>query len=185
MGPEADLPSAQFVPAAANSFLAAGDVKNWTNSLAASAMLPGRPLCDLTDLRRSKFNGHQRIALDVRKRRRHSRSPPVAPRWTAQVTNSTQALIDQFEQNRSSHVGRWWWNVLQMQLGMKQNRPWPSRLGLRLPAWEGPFFYLASFDARASDYWNTVMKFDDNPKAADISALKEIYRRNVRWFCDA
>jgi hypothetical protein len=48
------------------------------------------------------------------------------------------------------------------------------RLGLRLPAWEGPFFYPASFDARASDYWNTVMKFDHNPKAADISALKEI-----------
>jgi hypothetical protein len=61
-----------------------------------------------------------------------------------------------------------------MQLGMKQNRPWPSRLGLRLPAWEGPFFYPASFDARASDRWNTVMKFDDNPKAADVSALKEI-----------
>jgi hypothetical protein len=61
-----------------------------------------------------------------------------------------------------------------MQLGMKQNRRWPSRLGLRLPASEGPFFYPASFDARASDYWNTVMKFDDNSRAADISALKEI-----------
>jgi hypothetical protein len=57
---------------------------------------------------------------------------------------------------------------------MKQNRPWPSRLGVRLPAREGPFFYPASFDARASDYWNTVMKFDDNSRAADISALKEI-----------
>jgi hypothetical protein len=48
-------------------------------------------------------------------------------------------------------------------------------LGVALACLGGAFFfYPASFDARASDYWNTVMKFDDNPKAADISALKEI-----------